>query len=62
MINIAHRYSTVKHSDFVLVLTDGKVVGFGTHQNLQEDNEVYKNLFSPQMESAQNKPLLRKIA
>jgi ABC-type bacteriocin/lantibiotic exporter with double-glycine peptidase domain len=45
-INIAHRFSTVKHSDYVLVLFEGKVVGFGTHEDLSHDNEIYQKLFN----------------
>jgi ATP-binding cassette, subfamily B, bacterial HlyB/CyaB len=44
-INIAHRYSTVLHSDYALVLLEGKVVGFGTHSDLIEENDVYRSLF-----------------
>lgn len=45
-INIAHRYSTVLHSDYALVLLEGRVVGFGTHEDLASENTVYKKLFS----------------
>ncbi|MFL5783313.1 MAG: ABC transporter transmembrane domain-containing protein [Bacteriovoracaceae bacterium] len=44
-INIAHRYSTVMHSDYALVLFEGRVVGFGTHDDLSRDNEIYQKLF-----------------
>ncbi len=44
-VNIAHRYSTVKHSDYALVLYEGRVVGFGTHEDLASENEIYQSLF-----------------
>lgn len=44
-INIAHRYSTVKHSDYALVLYEGRVVGFGAHDDLARENEIYQQLF-----------------
>lgn len=51
-INIAHRYSTVKFSDHALVLLDGRVMGFGTHEDLRAENEIYQRLFSPQLETS----------
>jgi ATP-binding cassette, subfamily B, bacterial HlyB/CyaB len=45
IISIAHRYSTVKFSDYVLVLFDGKVVGFGTQPELLQDNNIFRQLF-----------------
>ncbi len=60
-INIAHRYSTVKYSDFALVLKDGHIVGFGSHEELSEENEVYQQLFSPQLEARTNMKNVRAL-
>lgn len=45
VINIAHRFSTVKFSDYVLVLNDGKIVGYGTIEHLKSNNAIFSNLF-----------------
>ena len=41
---IAHRLSTLRNADKLLVIEDGKVVEFGTHQELEEQKGVYYNL------------------
>ncbi len=41
-ILIAHRISTLKKLDKIVVLNDGKVDGIGTHETLLETNEIYK--------------------
>ena len=44
IIITAHRISTVQDLDKVLVLDEGQVVGFGTHDDLYTNNEVYKEM------------------
>ena len=41
---IASRVSTVMHMDKILVLDDGRVEAFGTHQELTEKSEIYKRM------------------
>lgn len=41
---IAHRLSTLRNADKLLVIDEGKVVEFGTHQELEEKKGVYYNL------------------
>lgn len=48
MISIAHRLSTILDCDKVMVLKDGRVVAFDTHQNLCNRNETYDLLFQSQ--------------
>ena len=43
-ILIAHRVSTVRNMDKVLYMDGGKVVGFGTHEQLIEQCPDYKNM------------------
>lgn len=43
VIMIAHRLNTVRNSDQILVVKDGKVVEKGTHDSLLENSNVYKN-------------------
>jgi len=45
-IVIAHRLETILNAEKILVLRDGKLVGFDNHENLLSDNEIYKDLFS----------------
>ena len=48
-IVIAHRLSTVKHSDEILVLDDGQIVEIGNHSQLLAMNGYYKKYHSLQM-------------
>jgi len=41
---IAHRLSTLRNADALLVLEDGKVAEFGTHQELEDKKGVYYSL------------------
>ena len=45
-IVIAHRLSTVKNADKILVLKDGKVIEEGTHQELIDKGEQYHKLYT----------------
>ena len=48
-IVIAHRLSTVKHADEILVLEDGQIVENGNHNQLLAKNGYYKKYHSLQM-------------
>jgi ATP-binding cassette subfamily B protein AbcA/BmrA len=48
-IIIAHRLSTVRDADKIIVMDKGKVVGEGTHSELLENNAVYQNLVAHQV-------------
>mgnify|MGYP003343021832 FL=1 len=43
---IAHRLETILNAQKILVMEDGKLLGFDNHKNLLSDNETYKELFS----------------
>ncbi len=49
IIIIAHRLSTVKDCHKILVVDDGKIVGFDTHDNLIKNNKVYKRLYKKEL-------------
>ena len=49
-IIISQRISSVKNADRILVIDDGKISGFDTHENLLKTNAIYKEI-----EEAQNK-------
>jgi ABC-type multidrug transport system fused ATPase/permease subunit len=44
-IIIAHRLSTIALADEVIVLEDGRVVARGTHDDLVDANEVYREIY-----------------
>ena len=48
---IAHRLSTVRSADFILVFARGEIVERGTHQQLIQHNGTYAQLVRAQMEA-----------
>ena len=49
-ILISQRISSVKNADRIIVIDDGKILGFDTHENLIKTNKIYREI-----EEAQNK-------
>jgi ATP-binding cassette subfamily B protein len=45
---IAQRVSSVQHADRILVLDDGAISGFDTHEKLLESNEIYRDVYESQ--------------
>ena len=45
---VTHRLSTVKKANKVLVLQNGKIVGFDSHENLMQTNKYYAELYTMQ--------------
>lgn len=50
VVVVAHRLSTVRNADQIIVLDDGKVVETGNHASLTEQKGVYYNLVKNQLE------------
>ncbi|MBO6163896.1 MAG: ABC transporter ATP-binding protein [Lachnospiraceae bacterium] len=48
-IIISQRISSVMDADRILVLEDGQVNGFGTHEELLENNDIYREIYESQM-------------
>ena len=53
-IIVSHRISTVKRSDKIIVLKNGKIIQSGTHKNLIHKNGYYRNLNEKQKDEKQN--------
>lgn len=45
---IAQRISSVKDADKILVVDDGEIKGIGTHDELIENNEIYREIYTTQ--------------
>jgi ATP-binding cassette, subfamily B, bacterial len=45
---IAHRLSTVRNADLILVIDDGRVVQSGTHAALLSEGGLYATLYETQ--------------
>ena len=47
-IIVAQRISSIQDADIIIVLDDGKINGMGTHDELVESNEIYKEVYESQ--------------
>ncbi len=47
-IIIAHRVSTIQHADHILVLEEGRVAEYGTHDELLALNGIYRDIYDRQ--------------
>ena len=60
---IAHRLSTVREADLILVLKDGEIVERGNHQELINSGGIYQNIYElqlrPQEEIVLDAPLVQ---
>lgn len=49
-IIIAQRISSVKDADVIFVLNEGQLDGFGSHEELLENNKIYKEVYESQQQ------------
>ena len=49
VIIVAQRISTILHAEQILVLDEGRIVGRGTHEELLENCEVYRQIARSQL-------------
>ena len=47
-IIVAHRISTIQDADHILVLDEGKVEEYGTHEELLKTSEIYREVYESQ--------------
>lgn len=45
---VAHRLSTIKNADEIIVISDGEIIEKGSHETLMNNQSMYKNLYSLQ--------------
>ncbi len=51
---VSQRASAVMHADKIVVLEDGKAVGVGTHAELMENNDVYREIYFSQFQKEES--------
>lgn len=56
---IAHRLSTVKTADIILVVKNGKIIERGNHRDLLKQNGYYANLYNKQFEDESVKKVFK---
>ena len=49
---IAQRISSVESADRILVLEDGRINAFDTHENLLKNNAIYQEIYNSQLEGS----------
>ena len=45
---IAQRVSSIQNADRIIVMDNGEINGFGTHQELLKNNAIYQDVFNSQ--------------
>ena len=51
---VAHRLSTIKEADVILVMKDGNVIEQGNHEQLLKENGFYAQLYHSQFENSES--------
>ena len=49
---IAQRISSVEDADHIIVLNEGQINGYGTHEELLKNNEIYRDIYELQQKGA----------
>ena len=52
---ISQRTSSISHADLIIVLDDGEAVGMGTHAELLDNCEVYREIYESQFKGGESK-------
>ncbi len=55
VIIVAQRISTILHAEKIIVLDEGRIAGMGTHEELLESCEVYRQIASSQLSESELK-------
>ena len=54
MLIVAHRLSTIKDCNKIIVVNDGKICGVGSHKELYKNNEIYRTLYENELQKEEN--------
>ena len=57
MLIVAHRLSTIRHADRIIVLSDGEIIESGAHEELLERKGRYFELYTLQFKKEQLKAM-----
>ncbi len=49
---VSQRYSSIKDADKIIVIDEGSIVGIGSHSELYDNNEIYREICVSQMKNA----------
>ena len=52
-IIVAQRISTIRHADKILVLDRGRIAGMGTHEELMQSCDVYREIAESQLSQSE---------
>jgi len=58
---IAHRLSTVKNADIIILVDEGKIIEMGTHRQLLRKGGAYYNLYTSQWEEDEQEKFFKKL-
>ncbi|MEG1895661.1 MAG: ABC transporter ATP-binding protein [Oscillospiraceae bacterium] len=58
---IAHRLSTVKNADIIIVVDEGKIIEMGSHRQLLQNKGHYYNLYTSQWEEQEQAEYFKKL-
>ena len=53
-IIIAQRVSSIEDADKILILDDGEIVAYGTHEDLMKNSEIYQDVYNSQTKGGSN--------
>ena len=53
VVIVAQRVSSIRHAHQIVVLHEGKMAGIGTHEELMETCQVYREIYESQTKEAQ---------
>ena len=60
-IIIAQRITSVMEADEIIVVNEGRITGVGTHAELLESNQEYREIYDSQMEAAKQQADVKQI-
>lgn len=57
MIVVSHRLSTISHFDKIVIMNDGEIIDIGSHEDLLQKCELYKEMYSNEVETSISKSI-----